>query len=45
MVLEDLRDRVEETVEPDPSVAASLAALTGAVDVIPAEAPQIELPR
>ncbi len=40
-----LRDRVEETVEPDPSVAASLAALTGAIDVIPAEAPQIELPR
>ncbi|MFJ6678353.1 glycogen debranching protein GlgX [Microbacterium sp. NPDC091382] len=39
-----LRDHEEETVEPDPSVAASLAAMTGTIDVIPAEAPQIELP-
>ncbi|WP_413354975.1 glycogen debranching protein GlgX [Microbacterium sp. 1P06AB] len=39
-----LRDHEEETVEPDPSVAASLAALTGTIDIIPAQAPQTELP-
>lgn len=39
-----LRDHEGETVEPDPSVAASLAALTGTIDIIPAQAPQTELP-
>lgn len=38
-----LRDH-EAEVEVDPSVAASLAALTGTIDVIPAQAPQAELP-
>ncbi|MDQ1126367.1 isoamylase [Microbacterium sp. SORGH_AS 505] len=39
-----LRDHEGETIEPDPSVAASLAALTGTIDIIPAQAPQTELP-
>ncbi|GAB2712097.1 glycogen operon protein [Microbacterium marinum] len=39
-----LRDHEEEIVESDPSVAASLAALTGTIDVIPAQAPPAELP-
>ncbi|MEV5041180.1 MULTISPECIES: glycogen debranching protein GlgX [unclassified Microbacterium] len=40
-----LRDHEAEAVESDPSVAASLAAMTGTIDVIPAQAPQSELPR
>ncbi|WP_065571626.1 glycogen debranching protein GlgX [Microbacterium oleivorans] len=39
-----LRDHEEDTVESDPSVAASLAAMTGTIDVIPAQAPHTELP-
>ncbi len=39
-----LRDHEDEVVESDPSVAASLASLTGTIDVIPAQAPPAELP-
>ena len=39
-----LRDHVPDTPEADHSVAASLAALTTPIDVLPAPAPQAELP-
>ena len=39
-----LRDHEDDTPETDHSVAASLAALTTPIDLVPAQAPTVELP-